>query len=273
MRPSFYLSSTTLLAASLAIAAAPALAQSEAIQVNDNGLTCFNGYGYTLEGGDYRYTEHHEVKRAHGQTTTWNVTYVGANGRVLAKKHMDFSANPTVPTYKMVMPKSGYEEGVRHHNGQWTMFKRRSADAKTRTKHFSIDNPMAADSGFDPLIKEHFEALKSGQTVPFRFAAAGRQSVIDLKAHKIGQTSFEGEPAVIFKAELDMFLVNRFVQSLKLTYDPDTKRLLEYRGIGNIRNDQGKVYPVKVVYPSRMPKAAKSHGAPAASCGAVSKDS
>ncbi|HET7315722.1 hypothetical protein [Salinisphaera sp.] len=263
-----------LLAGTLAWAAsAPALAQPDATRVDANGLTCFNGYGYTLDGGDYRYTEHHEVKRVNGKITTWNVTYVGANGQVLAKKHMDFTANPTIPMYRMTMPKSGYEEGIRRDHGQWTMFKRESAGAEIQTKPFTIDEPMAADSGFNQLVQEHFEALESGRSVDFKFVAAGRQSVIDLKAYKSGETTFEGSPAVVFTAELDMFLISHFVPSLKLTYNPQSKRLLEYRGVGNIHNAQGEVYPVRVSYDRRMPAAAKSHGAPAARCGSVGADS
>lgn len=270
MRRAHCLTSTAVLAVTLVwTAAAPALAQSDTSKINDNGLTCFNGYAYTLKGGDYRYTEHHEVRRVHGRITTWNVTYVGTRGQVLANKHMDFSTNPTIPVYRMTMPKSGYEEGIRHQNGQWTMFKRESADAQTQTKSFDIDDPMAANSGFNQLVQQHFDALTSGQTVTFKFVAAGRQSVIDLKAYKTGDTTFEGRPAVNFKAELDMFLINNFVPSLKLTYDPKTERLLQYRGIGNMHNARGKVYPVRVSYYSQMPAVAKSHDAPAASCGST----
>ncbi|KEZ77614.1 hypothetical protein [Salinisphaera hydrothermalis] len=269
-RPQCLKISPAILVGALAwLLTAPAFAQPDTPQVNDNGLTCFNGYGYTLKGGDYRYTEHHEVKRVHGHITTWNVTYIGTHGQVLARKHMDFSANPTVPVYRMTMPNSGYEEGIRHDDGRWTMFKRESANARVQTKSFTIDDPMAADSGFNPLVQQHFDELNGGQTIAFKFVAAGRQSVIDLKAYKTGDTTFEGKPAVNFKAELDMFLISHFVPSLKLTYDPKTERLLEYRGIGNMHNDQGKVYPVRVSYYSHMPAVAKAHDAPAAACGSV----
>jgi len=262
----------SLLAAGL-VASSPAWAQSGTTDVKANGTTCFNGYGYTLKGGDYRYTEHHEVKRSGGQITTWDVTYVGAGGKTVATKHMDFSASQTIPTYTMKLAKSGYEEGITHSgpgNNGWSMFRQDSASAKKQTKAFDIDQPMAADSGFNQLVQEHFDALQSGKTLPFKFAAAGRQSVIDLKASKVGSTTFEDKPAVQFKAELDMFLVNMFVSSLDLTYDAKTQKLLEYRGIGNIQNDQGEVYPVRVSYYSQMPDVAKQDGAPAASCGAAS---
>ena len=235
-----------------------------------NGPRCFNGYAYTLDGGQYRYTEHHELSRQNGRITDWDVTYVGRDGQVVATKHMDFSASQTVPVYEMTMPASGYLEGISHDDGTWTMYKRESADADRQNETFTIDPPMAADSGFNELVRNRFDALQSGRTIKFKFAAAGRQSVIDLKASKTGTARFEGQPAVVFTAKLDMFLVNHLVQSLKLTYDPDTKRLVQYEGVGNIHNDAGEVYPVRVNYYDKMPTVAADNGAPAPACGSIS---
>lgn len=245
-------------------------AQPTSESEGNSGQRCFNGYAYTLDGGDYRYTEHHEITRQGETITDWNVTYVGRDGDVLATKHMDFSDNPTVPVYEMKMPGSGYLEGISHQDDTWTMYKRENADAKRQSKNFTIDPPMAADSGFNQLVANRFDALQSGKTVKFGFAAAGRQSVIDLKASKTGTTTFEDKPAVVFTAKLDMFLVNHLVQSLKLTYDPDTKHLLQYEGIGNIPNEAGEVYPVRVSYYDQMPDVARDNGAPKAACGSVS---
>lgn len=234
-----------------------------------SGTRCFNGYAYTLEGGDYRYTEHHEQQLSGGEVTSWDVDYIGVDGKQIATKHMEFGSNDTVPTYTMKIAADGYREGIRRDGDQWVMFRRNSANAKEETESFSIKEPMAADSGFNVLVRKNFGELMSGQTVPFNFAAAGRQSVIKLRASKTDTTRFEDSEAVVFTAELDMFLVNYFVDSLRLTYDPDSKRLLEYRGIGNMHNDAGDVYPVRVTYASEMPEAAKAAGAPAPSCGST----
>ena len=231
---------------------------------------CFNGYGYTLDSNEYRYTEHHEQHFAGDTLRSWDVTYVGRTGDTIATKHLAFKASDTVPTYRLEIPADGYVEGIRHSGDRWTMFRRESADAKEQTEDFTIEPPMAADSGFDRLVRQQFDELTAGETVPFKFAAAGRQAVIDLRARQTGTTTFEGKPAVVFTAELDMFLVNFFVDSLKLTYDADSKRLLEYRGIGNMHDENGKVYPVRVSYTRDMPAEARQAGAPAATCGAAS---
>lgn len=251
----------------LAICTCPSPARSQT--EGADGKRCFNGYGYTLKGGEYRYTEHHEQTRHNGRVTTWDVSYVGDNGKIIATKHMDFSDHPTVPTYTLTMRDSGYKEGIIHSDGRWSMFRRESSQADQQTESFSIDGTMAADSGFNQLVQRKFDALMQGETIPFHFAAAGRQSVIDLRARRGDDTTFEGESAVVFVAELDMFLINFFVDSLKLTYNPDSKQLLEYRGIGNLHNARGDVYPVRVTYSSRMPPVAREHGAPKAACGAL----
>lgn len=252
----------------LCLIAPSALAQADNAPGKD-GTRCFNGYAYTLQGDDYRYTEHHEQQRRNGHVTNWDVTYIGVDGEQIATKHLAFGDSETVPTYTLEIDADGYREGIRHDGNQWVMFRRKNADAEEETKPFSIETPMAADSGFDMLVRNNFDALSSGKTVPFKFAAAGRQAIIDLRASQTGTTQFEGKKAVVFDAELDMFLVNFFVDSLKLTYDPDSKRLLEYQGIGNMHNDAGEVYPVRVSYASQMPDVAKKHGAPAPSCGSA----
>jgi len=253
-----------VLASSVLVFTATGVLAQNSDQSNDT--RCFNGYGYTLDGGEYRYTEHHEQHFAGDTLRSWDVTYVGTNGDTIATKHLEFADSETVPTYKLEIPADGYVEGIRHDNGRWTMFRRESANADEQTKNFTIEPPMAADSGFDRLVRQHFDELTAGQTVPFKFAAAGRQAVIKLRAKQTGTTTFEGKQALVFDAELDMFLVNFFVDSLKLTYDPDTKRLLEYEGIGNMHNDAGEVYPVRVTYASEMPQIARQQGAPAAEC-------
>lgn len=254
---------STLLALSLVTPAA--FAQPRSAET-DGGKLCFNGYAYTLQGGEYRYTEHHEQQRSNGHVTSWDVDFIGADGKQIASKHLEFGDSRTVPTYTLEITADGYREGIRRDGDQWQMFRQKNADATEETKPFSIEPPMAADSGFDMLVRENFDTLSAGKNVAFKFAAAGRQAVINLRASKSGTTQFEGKKAVVFDAELDMFLVNFFVDSLKLTYDPDSKRLLEYEGIGNMHNDAGDVYPVRVTYASEMPEVAEKAGAPAPAC-------
>lgn len=236
-----------------------------------DGKHCFNGYAYTEDGSTLLYTEHHEQSIKDGRPLTWTVVYRAADaavmgaakGKVVARKQFDFTDNPTVPVYTLDLLASGYREGIRHdtsnHNKGWRMIRRKSKDAAVESQAFTYSPPMAADSGFDPFVKEHFQALMAGKTIKFNFAAAGRLDVIGLRAYKVGDTQFAGHPAVKFKAELDSLL--RFVvNSLVMTYDPDSKKLLQYAGVSNLHNSDGNTFPVIIKYQDTPPKdAAGTH--------------
>lgn len=221
---------------------------------------CFVGYAYHLESGTFAYTETHHQTLQDGKPVSWQVTYRDPQGNIIATKNMDFSRNPLVPVYRMQIPAEGYMEGIGYDNA-WVMYRREKTGSQIETQPFALKAPIVGDAGFNGFVKAHFKALMQGQTVKFSFAVAGRLSVIDMKALRIQDTTFEGQPAVQFKAQLDMFLINLFVDPITLVYDPDSMRLLEYRGISNMHGADGKPYPVRVSYYTQPPPAAAQNAA------------
>jgi len=230
---------------------------------------CFNGYAYSEDGATLLYTEHHEQSRVNGLPIDWTVVYRSANadvmgiarGEVIARKQFDFSDNGTVPVYTLDIPKEGYREGIRHDDKGWRMIRRKSADAAVETESFKYKQPIAADSGFDPFVKQNFDALMAGETVKFDYVAAGRLGVIGLRASKVGNTTINGKPAVKFRAELDSLL--RFVvDSLVMTYDPESKKILQYEGVSNLHRKEGDTFPVLIKYLDKAPEAAKGSNTP-----------
>jgi len=219
---------------------------------------CFTGYAYDPDNGELVYTEHHDrVRDERGRATDWRITYRGPDGEVIADKTMDFSHNRFVPVFTLVHERTGDMEGIRRDGGDgdadWRMVERDGPEGERLTEPFEVTADTAADSGFHPFVKAHFARLMAGDTVHFRFAVAGSRRVLDMRARRIDDTEFEGEPAARFRAELDMFLINWFVDGLVLTYDPEDKRLLEYRGISNMQNAEGERFPVRVSYYREKP--------------------
>lgn len=219
----------------------------------DTTQRCFVGYAYHLDSGEFAYTETHHLTLNNGDPVTWDVTYRDPQGHTIAVKSMDFTDNPYVPAYRLKISGEGYVEGIRHNEAGWAMYRRSSAGANVETKPFSIDPPMAGDSGFHPFVQAYFDALMSGKTVEFSFVVAGRLSVIDMRAARIENTTFEGKPAVQFKAELNSWFLNWFVNPIILVYYPDNKRLLQYSGISNMHGPDGEAYLVRVSYYTEPP--------------------
>lgn len=248
-----------------------ALLTLSAAQASDeDNRHCFNGYAYSEDGNTLLYTEHHEQQMRDGRPVKWTVDYRSANervmaaapGEIIAEKEFDFSDNPTVPVYTLDLKREGYREGIRRDGSGWRMIRRESGNAETESEPFDYEPPMAADSGFDIFVKQNFAALEGGKTVAFDFVAAGNLSTVGLRAYKLGDVEFNGEPAVKFKAELSSLF--RFIVdvSIEMIYDPDTKKLLQYQGVSNMHNAAGDTFPVVIKYLDSAPEGAEAAKTP-----------
>jgi hypothetical protein len=213
----------------------------------------FYGYAYDLQSGKYLYTEvyHEEVEQE--RWLSGHTSYYDADGHRIGEKSLSFAADPYVPTYSLSLPEAGYAEGISAVGaGGVQMFKQSRGQARQSGSVPKLPE-MAADSGFHSYLYDHMAELLAGHTVRFRFAVAGQLDSYSFRARKTGDTSFEGRPAVQLKVDPDS-LLRYLVDPLLLTYDPLTKRLLEYRGISNVINPaSGKPYNVRIAYYSKTP--------------------
>lgn len=236
----------------LALIGALTITAAAPAQTTDS--TCFTGYAYHRDSGDFVYTEHHEQVRRDGRAIDWRVTYRAPDGEVIAEKTLDFTRSPFVPVFTLEHRQSGDMEGIRYGEDRgWLMIERDGPEGERLEKTFEVTGDTVADAGFHPFVRERFARLMDGDVVRFRFAVAGSRKVIDMRARRLDDTTFEGERAVRFVAELDLFLINLFVDDIEVTYDPETRRLLEYRGVSNMQNDEGDRYPVRIGYYAERP--------------------
>jgi len=219
----------------------------------------FIGYGYTLEGNEFRYIEYHrQLLDDGGNVTAWTVDFWNADGDKIAEKRFEPGATPSIPAYEFRMLTNGYQEGIRGTGGpEITLYRQKPDQDAESVKALEPRSEACADSGFDHYVREHWETLRSGERLQFQFIAAGRLNAYAFKAEKTGETEFEGRPAMTLKVSLDS-VFGLFIDPLHLTYDLDSRYLKEYRGIGNMQNAAGKVYPVRVSYFSQTPDEARA---------------
>ena len=214
----------------------------------------FIGYGYDLESGEFRYTEHHTQTLEGDRVVDWSVDYRLPDGSTLATKWLKPGNHPAVPEYRLTVERNGYVEGIRRVDGNTIeLIRQKPGEDTPDTKTIDHDDTACADSGFDAYLRDNWAAAMDGKKLKFDFIAAGRLGDYGFKAKRIDDTRFEGKPAVRFEVSLAS-LLGVFIDSLELTYDPDTRRLLEYRGVGNMPGEDDKVYPVRVSYYSERPE-------------------
>ncbi len=214
----------------------------------------FYGYAYDLETDRYLYTEVHQQQVTDGRWTGGRIDYYLPDGRKLGEKPLDFSKDPYVPVFQLDLPLEGYMEGITDSGDPIVMQRREGQGAGVERRSVQRDGPTCADSGFHAFLVANFDRLMAKETVNLRLAVAGSLDQFKFRARRIGDTQFEGKPAVRFYIEPDSLL--RFlVDPLELTYDPAERKLLEYRGVSNIRDPRtGKTYLTRTAYYSEVPK-------------------
>lgn len=214
----------------------------------DEQVLRFYGYAYDLKTNRYLYTEAHRQRLRDGRWIDGAVRYYDPDGQLIGSKTLDFQADPFVPVYRLDLPQSGYFEAITAVGERIEMAKREKTGAPVKTASVPRTPPICGDAGFHACIYAHFPELMAGQTLNFSFAVAGNLDVYKFRARRDGEAEFEGRKVVRLRLEPDSVL-RWFVDPLEALYDPDGRRLVEYRGVSNLHDPKhGKPYTVRIAY-------------------------
>lgn len=180
------------------------------------------GDAYGVEDGELRYREIHRCSSDGDRCT---VEYTTPAGELFARKVVDYQESLQAPSLEM--------QDMRH--------------GETVRVNGEDDEDLVIDAGFDHYVRLRWEQLVSGETVRFPFLVAGRDSALDMAASRSGPESCP-QGRMCFTVALDNWLLSRLVTPIRLEYDAQNKRLLQFRGVSNIRDAQGKSQQVRIDY-------------------------
>lgn len=226
-----------LCAALLLCCAGPVPAQDDVVR--------FYGYAYHLDSGRYAYTEIVEQRLTAGQWTGGRTLYYLPDGTAFGRKTLDFGQDPFVPAYRLELD-GGYAEGLSASGAAVTMT--RTQRGKTEEAKAEKAGLLAADSGMPRLLRARLDALLAGETLQFRVLAPVRLATYKFRARRIDDTTFEQRAAVRIQVDMDSML-KLFAGPLTFSFDAQTRRLLEFRGVTNVLDPAtGESFRVRVAY-------------------------
>ena len=207
----------------------------------------FTGTAHDLKTGRVLYTEHYDVQVDNGRWVSGTTRYVLASGQQVAERKFDFSQDRYVPVFSLEQSDPVYREGItRIDKGKVDIYMVR--DGKRQTASLDKVKEMVADCGAQAYVLDHIDALQSGTTVHFTLAVAGRVDTFALRASKLADVEVGGVKAVRVRIELDSML-RLLLPPLELTIDPQTRRLLEYQGIANLKDPATKrAFSARIVF-------------------------
>jgi len=209
------------------------------------------GHAFLLSSGKPVYREEHDPSIVDGKLEGDRVRYVAPDGKLIARKEVDFSRHPLYPQFRLVDRRTGYVEGlIWRGDRQITLFHREGTNARREHKMIEVPPKLAADAGFDVLIYRHFNELKAGKTLRFPFAVPSRLETITFRLRMIGRRRIMGQPAVVVRMEPDSTLLRWLVDPIDVAYQADSGALLRYEGVSNLPDpDHDGNYRVRIDFP------------------------
>lgn len=173
------------------------------------------------DGGELRYTEHHSCSEA---GTLCQVEYRDTQGNLFARKSLDYSLSKHAPSLELeYLP-----------------------DGRTLRVEREATGDLVVDAGFDHYMRSSWDMLAQGEPVQFEFLPAGRDAPLSMRAEPVEEACPNQRLCV--KVRLDNWLLGAVVPPIRLQYDRDNQRLMQYLGISNLRDSDGNSQQVRIDY-------------------------
>ena len=183
------------------------------------------------------YRERHWTRYEGSRASERLVLYLCPDGTPFGRKRVDYRLSAQAPAFDFTDARSGYREGLRRSAGAaWVWF--REAGAAERSALINAPR-LVVDAGFDPFIRNNWQALLADQTVTLSFALPSRLKSLDFKLRRVAQTTAAGETAQVFRLSLDGWL-GLIAPAIDVAYSQKSQRLLRFEGISNLRDDTGR---------------------------------
>lgn len=238
----------SVIAALLALLSHAACAASETVAV-------WVGYAYDLKSSDLLYTENHERVLRDGRMVTGRVVYKDSGGVVIAEKDLAFEPVSVAPAFELADQRSGYVEGMRRDGERLEAYYRAATGEPLRSKALPEDARIVADAGFDRYIEENWDAFLAGETRRIDFLVPSRLDSLRFRVARHAEGETAGRPTVTLRMQPDSAVLRAFVDPIDVVYDRETRALLEYRGLSNLKDSRGRNYTARIVFPAEERRA------------------
>jgi hypothetical protein len=194
------------------------------------------------EQGELVYREKHSVTLEGEQVITSLTEYFSPAGQLLATMESDYSRNLSMPTYAFDDLRRGYREGLREEEGEYIIFKK-TRDGEEETEAVTNTEGVFSCQGWHYYLVNNLSVLER-ENVELNLILPSQLKAFPFE---IQQVRSEGD-RVEAVLELNHWLFRYFAPTLQLVYDSKSRKLVEYRGISNILDSDGKRQDVRIVY-------------------------
>lgn len=208
----------------------------------------YDGLAYARDGARLLYRETH-WRYADAKVAQRLVLYRCPDGQAFARKRVIDGAQAEAPNFDFSDGRDGYREGVRGRGGGREVYVQDDARAPLRTRAVKLPRDAVIDAGFDAMVRARWDTLSQGRAIAIPFLLPSRFDFLDLKLAATAPTRVDGRPARRLRMSLDRWY-GFAIPAVELTYADADRRLLEFRGIGTVRDRRGRPLDVRIAFPA-----------------------
>jgi len=201
------------------------------------------------DSGDLLYTEHHLLRQQDQQLRQRLVVYRCADGTAFARKRIDYAGSALAPAFHFEDARLGYREGLRRGPGGQELWVQRSPGDAERSASLDAGTALVADAGFDEFVRRQWQPLLAGDAVKLQFAVPSRLDSYDFTVRRRGSDRVAGEDAEVFRLRLGG-LLGLLAPHIDVAYARDSRRLLRFEGLSNLRDEDGEPLQARIDFPT-----------------------
>ncbi len=204
--------------------------------------------GEAKHKGKLVYREFHYLKHdSKGKLLSARTEYKNPEGKILSTLDSDFTTNLTAPAHLQIDNISETQYGIRYVNNQLTMFNQeKNKSEKTKiVQNSSNEGVLVGCQGLNYFVLENFDLIKSKKKLTISFLIPGNLDSFNFDL-KLVKEYENGE--IDLELSIHSFWLKLFAPKLFVKYDRNKQRLLYYKGLSNIRDENGNFQDVEIEY-------------------------
>ncbi len=200
---------------------------------------------YASTDGRLLYTESHWVDESASPAKRL-VLYRCPGGQAFARKRVSSAGSASAPDFAFEDGRDGYREGVSLLAGRRQGYLQQAGRPELR---YPLEVPAdgVIDAGFDAAVRTHWDTLVAGREVRLKFLVPSRKRFYPVRIRRIAPTTWNGIAAERLRMDLDQWY-GFAVPPVHLVYARADRRLLEFSGTGDVRDDRGRNPQVRIAF-------------------------
>ncbi len=210
----------------------------------------YDGRATDPDSGRALYTERHLLREVDGQPRERLVSYLCPDGKLFARKRVDYAPSAVAPSFQLDDARDGYREGVRRAGDRMLAFVRERRGETEKSGALTPGPRLVADAGFDEYVRRNWAALVAGKTLPVDFTVPASRRSYTFNVRRIGTPTIAGVPAHLFRLKV-RGLLGLVAPQIDVAYAQQSKRLLRFEGVTNLRDADGDQWTARIDFADR----------------------